>query len=350
MENEIRARVVAAALQAVTTVQERRLRDLKRIAESYHRVGVARLAFDDARAALLEMRAHLSQIAERAKTFEGRDYLTWNQQVVPGRESHYGQWMTRQVIGYALKYEADILRRLAELQDASRIFVELFGIAATDSFFVDSLADGPTGIAGYEAKMILYYALPLEERRNLASRLELRFDLRDVSPSGEFQDSPVYEHTILMDGYFFGALRNNAKGLLQNLSQKPEQVLGMGIDCSTFVQEVYERAGYPPHSFKSPISTESMIDGEMPGLQDGTFQVERLLSDNGLIPGDSILWPGHVQIFLGRDTEGRLRIAEAVGRRFKTVRESTLPLHEAGGRSVFENPERPIYVFRPRFN
>ncbi len=351
-ELEVRARIVQAAWSAIASVRARRLQDLGVLREAWADSREMGLTVDSARIAIQELKTHVAGVATEVGVFGGRRYRTWNQHWVPEEESQYGQWLNRQVVGYATRYEPQILAWVAELGGPSQTLDRLFQVAADATVFEDSLADGPDGLSSYEAKVLLFYALPMELRRRLIHRLALRFDIRDIVPEEElsrFSDAhgeSTYGCSILMDGYFYGALRSNARGLL---SDSTEGAFGMGIDCSTFVQETYERAGYAATAFKSPISTTCMIDGEMSGLRDGTFEVSRLVSEGELVAGDAILWPGHVQIFLGRDGSGRLRIAEALGRRFKTLRESVLPLREGPGAgvSVFENPERPMYLFRP---
>ena len=352
-ELEIRARIVQAAWSAIASVRARRLQDLVVLREAWADSRETGMTVDSARTALGDLKTHVAGVATEVGVFGGQGYRTWNQHWVPEEESHYGQWLNRQVVGYATRYEPQILAWVREFGNPSQTLGRLFQVAADATVFEDSLADGPDGLSSYEAKVLLFYALPLESRRRLIHRLTLRFDIRDIVPSEElarFSDAhreSAYGCSILMDGYFYGALRSNARGLLKD---SVEGAFGVGIDCSTFVQETYESAGFPATAFKSPISTSSMIEGEMSGLRDGTFEVSRLVSESGLVAGDAILWPGHVQVFLGRDESGRLRIAEALGRRFKTLRESVLPLREGPGAgvSVFENPERPMYVFRPR--
>lgn len=328
-------RVVEAALDALHTVRERRLRDQRSIAEAFLAAGIDGLSADQAGEALRSFQRHAASIVSLMAPHAGRSYRTWNDLAVPAEESHYSDWIDRMVLGYAVRHEPEILAWIGTLGDPRAILAGLLEAAAADSPAGDGFAEGPaTGITAYEAKLVLFHALPLPERRRLAPALELRFDLRDVTPAGATLPIDLQDRSLLTDGYFYGALRLNARRLLHGAGG----ALGMGIDCSSLVQETYEQAGFAAAAFKSPTSTASMIAGDLPGLREGAFVCEPLRSADRLRPGHAIVWRGHTQIYLGRGAAGELHVVEAVGRRFKTVREIRFRLEDAG--------DRVLHVFR----
>src|SRR5205085_321348 len=81
-------------------------------------------------------------------------------------------------------------------------------------------------------------------------QLELRFDVRDLLPEedlGSLRGLAEYDASIVTDGYFYGALRENAMRLVDGIGR----ALSAGIDCSSLVQHAYEKAGFSRELFRS---------------------------------------------------------------------------------------------------
>lgn len=350
--DKIREKICRTALVAVSVTKERRQRDLERIRNSFAEFDTSVFSRNFISDVFAAYREHLRDLCALALPFRSTDYLTANGQVIPAQESDYATWILF-VTDYLKVFESQVTEVFEKSVSGADFLAKLFSFALSDSFSEDALLNGPgNGITAFEAKVFLCYSLPLERRKKLFDRLELRFDLRDVSPRqysdelNRIAQESSYDCSVITDGYFYGALRANARAYVQGA---PESI-GLGIDCSTLFQECCESAGFSPELFKSPISTKDVVRGDFPGLHLGAFEKKPFQSFDLLLPGDGIFWEGHVVVCVARDSSGRMRVAEALGRRYRTVREAIFPINEvtAKGFVEYEGVRRQLYVVSPK--
>lgn len=301
------------------------------------------------KAAAQEMLAHMTAVINRLAQ-PARAYTTWNGVGVNPSLYTFKSWYSSMVLDRV----RDLVAKVGTAAGSPAMADQLHEIAtATYPLY---FSESATPLTGFEARGLLYYALPLATRKRLVSELHIRFDIRDVASNSTpgLANTPftrldglcaanAYDCSLLTDAYLYGAMLPSMDGLMGGFPSNPRLTKGNGIDCSTWVQWNYLKAGIGERAFPFRITTGAMIaDPELTdnsevveacqktGQCDPFFRTEPIKSEWDLVPGDAIVYTGHTRIFLGYNDAGDFLVSEAVGGRRRAVVESAVNVYADG--------------------
>jgi hypothetical protein len=319
----MRAAIVETAKRGLESVRSQRREDRELLKKAAADSGLREIAPGQIAEALEAHRRHVDAVV---KLLPGvGPYTTSAGYPVPPKDgTKYPDWFRRQVIGHMKDAEPIIASEVGKIRSPADRLAAVLAIAGDDP--------KPDRIKPYEAKIILFYLLPEAKRRELTGSLKIRFDIRDIlpanSPKLKVCAASPYDCTIMTDSYVYGALRNSAMSLQKG--ELLDNAYGTGADCSSFVQQAFEGGGIPASAFHSPISTELMLLGRMPGYKQGLLSIKPVRHEKDLLPGDAIVWDGHTQLFIGYDESLEPRVIEEVGDRRRTAVESRARFTDSG--------------------